>query len=397
MSPRFATFRTLPLLIMSSLLLVSRTDAATHTVSFQNFAFTPSALTVDVGDTVVFERAGGTHTVTGIGADPFCGSDPVSTSCSVTFNQAGVFPYRCLFHSTATPQLTGMTGSVTVVSISEKPNLVPFHLDGWTSAVVLSREPGDHISDPDFADDQDIYLDWAIANISRTTDIAPRFFTEVLIDGQFQSSWFHDGLAADTYNTIEDFNLGKFPAGDHVLTLITDHTGVVDESDENDNTFEGRFRVFESFANQHTVLVSNFQFNPSSLTIRKGDTVTFRVLEGSHTATGTGTDPFCGSSAIPETCSVTFNETGTFPYQCSFHSSLGMLGEVRVIDEVLVQMAEKVDGPYVASTGAKINYEKQTITFAAPETTTFWRLSSTVARRVVTVEADASSILLKFE
>ena len=72
----------------------AKSVAATHTVSFGNFAFNPKSLTVNVGDTVNFsETFGGSHTVTGQNAaEPFCGGGFV-TNCSVTFNAAGTFPY----------------------------------------------------------------------------------------------------------------------------------------------------------------------------------------------------------------------------------------------------------------------------------------------------------------
>lgn len=403
MVSRLRAFRWMVAAVLGILHFLGSSQAATHTITFQNRSFTPSTLTINAGDTVVFQNAGGTHTVTGYGADPFCGSDPVPSSCSVTFNNPGVFPFRCVFHSSEVPQPGEMAGQITVQGGGGgggKPNLVSFRLNGWTNPIVVSREPGDNISDPDFFDDQDLWLDWAIANLSET-DISPRFFTELLIDGQLNNSWFHDGLAANTFNKIEDFNLGKLPAGEHVFTLVTDHTGVVDESDETDNTYEVNVRVIPSFANKHTVLVANFQFNPATLTIRKGDTVDFRVIEGSHTATGTGADPFCGDNAIPQVCSVTFNNTGTFPYRCRFHSSgtppQGMTAQIRVIDEVVVEKASKVNGPYSRATDAKVNYENQTVTLTAPATATFWRLNSTTSFRIRQAEVKSSNVTFKFE
>src|SRR5688572_3219799 len=151
--------------------LLLQAHAATHTVHFRSNTFDPATLTVNAGDTVVFERQGGFHTVTGTGSDPFCGDASVDVSCSVTFNTAGTFPYRCLFHSSGGSNPSGMVGSITVLAATEKSNLVPFHNNGWTSSMVASRAPGNNISDPDFYDDQDIFLDWAIANVSLSTGI----------------------------------------------------------------------------------------------------------------------------------------------------------------------------------------------------------------------------------
>lgn len=377
--------------------------AATHTVNFSDHSFSPSALTVNVGDTVVFQNQGGSHTVTGTGSDPFCGDGQVVTSCSVTFNNPGVFPYRCRFHSSGGPQPVGMVGSVTVVGGGgpEKPNLAPFHLNGWTGPVVVSRVPGTNVSDPDFYDDQDIWVDWAIANLSLTAGITSRFYTELLVDGESRASWFHDGLTPDTYNKIEDYNLGKLSPRTHVLTLVTDHTSVVDEADESDNSREISIRVLPSIANKHVVLVSDFSYNPPSLTVRKGDTVDFRNLEGSHTATGTGTDPFCGNNAIPEVCSVTFNTVGRFPYRCLFHSSggptpSGMIGEIRVLDVVQAEKAVVVAGPYAPAGEAVVNYPQQTVAFPVPAGPTFWRLKSSVPLQITRVQAQPSSIVLSF-
>ena len=89
------------------------TPAATTNVVFQNFTFNPATVTIQVGDTVVWTNAGGVHTVTGLGAEAFCGPAAIPVSCSTTFMTAGTYPYQCNFH-----QAQGMVGSVIVVSAS---------------------------------------------------------------------------------------------------------------------------------------------------------------------------------------------------------------------------------------------------------------------------------------
>src|SRR5258708_2358442 len=73
-------------------LLPAATFAVSTNVTFQNFSFTPQTVTIQSGDTVTWTNAGGTHTVTGDGANPFCGSGVVPVSCSVTFTNSGTFP-----------------------------------------------------------------------------------------------------------------------------------------------------------------------------------------------------------------------------------------------------------------------------------------------------------------
>lgn len=80
-------------------------SAATVVVTAQNFSFTPSAVTIAVGDSVSFNNAGGEHNVTGYNPAPpperFCGTALMGQGpiCLVTFTNTGVFQYRCVPHS----------------------------------------------------------------------------------------------------------------------------------------------------------------------------------------------------------------------------------------------------------------------------------------------------------
>jgi len=91
--------------------------AATITVNMTNTTFSPSAVTINVGDTVTWVNKDFTqHTSTsGSTCSPngFWGSTTIgfSGTFSHTFNAAGSFPYFCTPHCSF-----GMTGSVTVQS-----------------------------------------------------------------------------------------------------------------------------------------------------------------------------------------------------------------------------------------------------------------------------------------
>ncbi len=80
--------------------------------------------------------------------------------------------------------------------------------------------------------------------------------------------------------------------------------------------------------------VSAFAFTPRNLTITNGDTVQWTGAGGSHTVSprNGATEAFCGSSAI-FSCSYTFNNVGTFAYQCNFHpnSPFNMTGQITVV------------------------------------------------------------------
>jgi len=94
-----------------------RAVAATTNVSFGNFSFSPKTVTINVGDTVVWSNTGGSHTVTGDGSDPFCGSGFIPRSCSHTFNTAGTFPYHCIPHQFS----FNMVGTVIVQAAANTP------------------------------------------------------------------------------------------------------------------------------------------------------------------------------------------------------------------------------------------------------------------------------------
>jgi plastocyanin len=98
--------------------LVDASQGATFTVNIVEYTFSPSSLTIRVGDTVTWSGLNNEHNVTGSAAQDlgvFCGSSLQSlgteTSCSHTFTTAGTFPYECTIHASF-----GMTGSLTVVA-----------------------------------------------------------------------------------------------------------------------------------------------------------------------------------------------------------------------------------------------------------------------------------------
>ena len=113
------------------------------------------------------------------------------------------------------------------------------------------------------------------------------------------------------------------------------------------------FFIIENFYSQgscdadHTVLLINYEFSPSELTIAPGETVAFINVEGTHDVNGitnsiTG-EPFnnpedfylnesTGTTSGVCMGVVTFNIPGVYNYDCSvgFHADLGMVGTITV-------------------------------------------------------------------
>lgn len=92
---RALTFAAVVSLSLATLPFVT---AAAHTVTASNFAWTPSSLTIAVGDTVTFTNSGGTHNWV---SDSGLGS--CSLPCTKTFPTSGTSRYHCGVH----PSMTG--------------------------------------------------------------------------------------------------------------------------------------------------------------------------------------------------------------------------------------------------------------------------------------------------
>ena len=132
-----------------------------------------------------------------------------------------------------------MTGTITVTGGTggNQPNLVPFQPDGWSDKIVVSTNPGDGIDDKPLFDDQPLYLDWAIANISPETAVTDSFVTRILIDGVEQFAWPNDALGADRFVSSNDNMIGIFTAGTHTIRMEVDAANAVSESAEDDNVY----------------------------------------------------------------------------------------------------------------------------------------------------------------
>jgi len=76
------------------------------------------------------------------------------------------------------------------------------------------------------------------------------------------------------------------------------------------------------------ISIVDFSFNPSTLTIKPGDTVTWTNTSSgtTHTVTGTGFDS--GQLAPGSSFQHTFPTAGTFDFHCSIHPS--MTGQIIV-------------------------------------------------------------------
>lgn len=82
-------------------------------------------------------------------------------------------------------------------------------------------------------------------------------------------------------------------------------------------------------AGTHAVSLSGFSFRPATLTINRGDSVTWswHIRNSEHNVTFHSTHSRTGSSG---TFTVRFPNAGTFSYICTVHVNKGMRGKVIV-------------------------------------------------------------------
>jgi plastocyanin len=77
---------------------------------------------------------------------------------------------------------------------------------------------------------------------------------------------------------------------------------------------------------ENTILIENFAFSPSALTVKSGTVVTWLNRDGtSHTVVSDPASPEAFSSdPLPNNASFsfTFTRPGTYPFHCSIHPSM---------------------------------------------------------------------------
>ncbi len=110
-----------------------------------------------------------------------------------------------------------------------------------------------------------------------------------------------------------------------------------------DQTNSGSSTTPSPGATTHIVkMTGDYEFVPSSLTIKQGDSVKWVLIKGNHEiASGTVIEGPDGREGVPDglwdsgkmasgSFTYTFNSTGTFPYYCDSHVDVGMIGTITV-------------------------------------------------------------------
>ncbi len=82
-------------------------------------------------------------------------------------------------------------------------------------------------------------------------------------------------------------------------------------------------------SSENKVEIRGFAFEPGTLTVKAGTTVTWTNLDSStHTVDSDNGDWASGDLSINETYSKTFDEPGTYAYHCGIHPEMTGVIEV---------------------------------------------------------------------
>lgn len=89
------------------------------------------------------------------------------------------------------------------------------------------------------------------------------------------------------------------------------------------------FATSSHSASSHAVTLSHIRFHPGTVSIKRGDTVTWLWQDKGeeHNVTGKG---FKSRTMAKGSFSVRFTRAGTYNYRCTIHVSEGMVGKVVV-------------------------------------------------------------------
>jgi hypothetical protein len=131
------------------------------------------------------------------------------------------------------------------IKTPEDPNLTPYQPSGWDDKLVLSNVPGSTTSSTAFYDNQPIYVDLAVMNLS-SVDITSNFITSLYIDDVLKNTWSASALLANNYLPFTDYSVGALPAGSHTFKIVADADNTIAEAIETDNEYTRTITVTSS-------------------------------------------------------------------------------------------------------------------------------------------------------
>ena len=117
-----------------------------------------------------------------------------------------------------------------------KPNLIPYRPDGWDDKIVVSAENGTSKETAVYAG-KTAYIDYAYVN-NGDVNISSRFYTDFYVNNTRVRQGYTDGLNKGYYAYIRDMAYVFPQVGTYTLKVVCDVYNNVQESNENDNSYQ---------------------------------------------------------------------------------------------------------------------------------------------------------------
>lgn len=116
-------------------------------------------------------------------------------------------------------------------------NIAPYQPSGWSDKVVVSRNTGTTTDSAGLLPTDNLYAHWALVNNGGAAT-SSLFYSQLFVDNVLRGTWYTTApLGTGFAQTVRDFPIGSLGAGTHFITLKTDTTSLIPESNESDNDY----------------------------------------------------------------------------------------------------------------------------------------------------------------
>jgi len=120
---------------------------------------------------------------------------------------------------------------------NQQPNLMPYKPQNWEDKIVVSISPGTNTEVLPLYSTDSLYVDWTVINRGSAPVSSP-FYTGLYVDGVLIHTWeTPPPVDVNQIVSILDYPLGSLSPGSHTIKIVTDSTGVINETNEGDNEY----------------------------------------------------------------------------------------------------------------------------------------------------------------
>ncbi len=134
----------------------------------------------------------------------------------------------------------------TTTTVTTWPDLTPYKPDDWDGRIIVSTKKNTEENASKIYDNQELYVDFAVTN--KGDKAASNAESKLYVDGVLVKTISSDSLKAGYYHYTKDVSIGTLSAGTHTISVVTDPSGKVSESNENNNSCTKTIKVRATYA-----------------------------------------------------------------------------------------------------------------------------------------------------